>query len=87
MNELDKRTEALLRDGWASPPVEFRDTVMQNIALFEREREQQISNAVSPVVLQTVPWWQWVALTTGSVVGIGQVMRFIFSVWFVTSAG
>lgn len=85
MNELDERTEALLRDGWVSPPVDFRDTVMQNIASFEREQEG--ASAVNPVVLQTVPWWQWVALTTGSVVGIGQVMRFIFSVWFVTTAG
>ena len=86
MNELDEKTEALLRDGWASPPPEFRDTVMRNIAAFEREREKATDN-VNPVVLQSVPWWQWIAIAAGSVVGVGQVMRFIFSVWFVTAVG
>ncbi len=86
MNELDKKTEALLRDGWASPSSEFRDSVMQNIAAFEREREKATDNTC-PVVQQTVPWWQWIAIAAGSMVGAGQVMRFIFSVWFVTAAG
>lgn len=85
MNELDEKTEALLRHGWTSPSADFRDRVMQNIAAFERDQDN--TNAVSPVVLQSVPWWQWLALTAGSLVGIGQVMRFIFSVWFVTAAG
>lgn len=87
MNEIDERTEALLRDGWASPPPEFRDTVMQNIAAFEREKLHAEQFERVPVVLQAVPWWQWIALTAGSVIGVGQVMRFIFSVWFVTAAG
>lgn len=86
MNELDQKTEALLRDGWVGPSSEFRDTVMQNIAAFEREREQATDN-IYPVVQQTVPWWQWLAIAAGSIVGAGQVIRFIFSVWFVTAAG
>lgn len=88
MNELDESTEALLKAGLARPPSEFRDNVMQNIAAFERQQiELDKKNQSAPIQSQLVPWWQWIALTAGGVVGIGQVLRFIFSVWFVTTAG
>ena len=88
MNELDENIEALLKDGLVQPPLDFRDSVMCNIAAFEREqlhrREEQSAN---PVMVYSVPWWQWVALTVGGLIGVGQVFRFIFSVWFVTTVG
>jgi len=70
---------------------------MQEIATYEQQQSysnslEQHSDAVHPPDIlpnpdvTKVPWWQWVALTVGSAVGIGQVFRFIFSVWFVSSA-
>lgn len=88
MKDLDENTEALLKEGLVHPPHDFRDSVMQNIAAYERQqshhKERQSAN---PVVVPSVPWWHWVALTAGSLIGVGQVLRFIFSVWFVTTAG
>ena len=88
MNNFDENAEALLKDGLVSPPDDFRDSVMHNIAVFEREQlQREQTRSANPVVLHTVPWWQWAVLTAGSVIGVGQVLRFIFSVWFVTTAG
>ncbi len=83
MSNLDDQTDVLLRQGLVKSPPGFRDGVMQDIASYERERSMA-SAADQPV--SRVPLWQWIALTVGSVIGGGQVVRFIFSVWFVSSA-
>jgi len=88
MNKLDENTEALLKDGLVLPPKDFRDSVMLNIAAYEREHSQHTEKQhANPIVVHSIPWWQWAALTAGSLIGVGQVFRFIFSVWFVTTAG
>ncbi len=86
MNDLDKNTEALLTGAMVTAPDDFRDAVMQRVAAHERELQQELM-AIEKAGLQPVPWWQWMALTVGSLIGVGQVLRFIFSVWFVTAAG
>ncbi len=85
MSNLDKHTNALLQQGLVKTPSGFRDDVMQDIAKYERERQSLPANEKS-LDLPSVPWWQWAAVTIGSVIGGGQVLRFIFSVWFATSA-
>jgi len=83
MNNLDEQTNELLHQGLVKAPLDFRDSVMQDIASHERERSMA---SVSEQSVSRIPWWQWVVLTAGSVIGGGQVVRFIFSVWFVSSA-
>ncbi len=83
MSNLDDQTNEILREGLAKAPSGFRDGVMRDIASYERERTMAVAGDQSE---GRVPWWQWAVLTVGSVVGGGQVVRFIFSVWFVTSA-
>ena len=83
MSYLDDRTNEMLQQGLAKAPTGFRDGVMRDIASYERERTTAVAIDQS---VPRVPWWQWALLTVGSVVGGGQVVRFIFSVWFVTSA-
>ena len=83
MSNLDDQTKALLRQGLVNTPPGFRDSVMQDIASYERERPLASENDQT---VSRIPWWQWALLTTGSVIGGGQVVRFIFSVWFVSSA-
>lgn len=96
MNKLDKNTESLLSDGLIKPPAEFRDSVMMNIARYEREKQQATPREESARLelpidssseLPGVPWWQWVVLTAGGVIGVGQVVRLMFSMWIVTTAG
>jgi len=83
MSNLDDQTNEMLRRGLVNTPPDFRDSVMQGIARFEREHPVvSAKNQSEPCV----PWWQWAVLTVGSVIGGGQVVRFIFSVWFVSSA-
>lgn len=83
MSNLDDQTQALLRQGPVKAPPGFRDSVMQDIAQYERERSiVSVSEQSAP----RLPWWQWAVVTVGSVIGGGQVVRFIFSMWFVTSA-
>jgi len=92
MNDLDEQTNGLLRQGLVKTPPGFRDGVMQEIASYERERQRvsatdaDVADTSPDLSAPRVPWWQWVALTVGSVIGGGQVLRFIFSVWFVSSA-
>ena len=88
MNDLDENTEALLKGEMVTPPVGFDDTVMQCIAAFERE-QSVTGNRMSDdaVPLQSLTWWQWLALTVGGLIGVGQVFRFVFAVWFVSAAG
>ena len=83
MNNLDDHTNELLHQGLVKAPPDFRDSVMQNIAGHECERSMASVNDQS---VSRVPWWQWAVLTAGSVIGGGQVVRFIFSMWFVSSA-
>ena len=85
MKKLDEQTDALLQRGLVNTPEDFRDRVMQDIARHERDRHTTSVENES-VDLTPVPWWQWAAITIGSLIGGGQVLRFIFSVWFASSA-
>lgn len=82
------QTEALLREGLVQPPADFRDRVMQQVAEHERHR-CQVDQADRTKVSHSshLSWWQWLVLLPGSVIGAAQVMRFVFSMWFATSAG
>jgi len=80
------QTEALLREGLVQPPDNFRDRVMQQVAEHERHRFQNDQRDSSQLSSQ-LSWWQWLILLPGAVVGASQVMRFIFSMWFVTAVG
>ena len=77
-NEID----GLLQYGLVHVPEDFRTRVMQQVAEHEQERLSVTSPQVKPMA-----WWQWSAVIAGSVLGIGQVLRFIFAIWLVTAAG
>ncbi len=74
--------DALLSEGLVQVPEDFKSDVMQRVAEYERERQ------ADPISEQLVPltWWQWSALLVGSLLGISQVLRFVFAVWFFTTA-
>ena len=60
MSNLDDQTQALLRQGPVKAPPGFRDSVMQDIAQYERERSiVSVSEQSAP----RLPWWQWAVVT------------------------
>lgn len=78
----DKNVDELLQHGLVQVPDEFRNSVMQQVAEYERQ-----NSVVGSIDLEPMTWWQWSAVITGSILGIGQVLRFIFAMWIVTAAG
>lgn len=78
----DNNVDEMLQHGLVRVPNEFRNSVMQKIAEHERQNTKQQSTEVTPLA-----WWQWSAVVAGSILGIGQVLRFILAAWLVTAAG
>ncbi len=78
----DKEIDELLSHGLVQAPDDFRNRVMQQVAEHERNRLSVPRAEADPLT-----WWQWSAVILGAVLGIGQVLRFIFAVWLVTAAG
>ncbi len=89
MNDLNESTEHLLREGLVDVPADFRDTVMQNIACAARDEQRSKFEGVdpAPAVATQMQWWQWLGLIAGSAVGTLQVVRYIFTLWVVSTAG
>lgn len=86
MTITNDQTETLLHEGLVQPPPDFRDNVMQRIAEHERSGAGSLKSD-QPVRGTGVSWWQWLILLPSSAIGAAQMMRFIFSMWFVTTAG
>ena len=90
MTDKEQNTDELLRQGLVRVPENFHTEVMQQVATYERARQQ--SNHTAPQTGQQMvqesaglEWWQWLALVAGGVLGAGQVIRFIFAVWLVST--
>lgn len=86
MSDTNDQTESLLHEGLVQPPPDFRDKLMQRIAEHERFVADS-SESARPVGGTGMSWWQWLILLPSSAIGAAQMMRFIFSMWFVTTAG
>ena len=95
MSNINDQTESLLHGGLVQPPGDFSNRVMQKVAQYEKASEDDFeTNPEADQIVATeqshatgVSWWQWLILLPGSAIGVTQMMRFVFSMWFVTSAG
>lgn len=74
MPKQDDTLDKLFHDGELPVPPDFGDKVMRRL---QWEALPQISQP---------PWWQWLALGGGLVLGIFQVLAFLLSVWTFNSA-
>ena len=86
----DEIVEQLLQDGLVQAPSEFRDQVMDRVAVYERQRNgvaaSIVESSVSPASSK-MSIWRWFVLLAGSVIGIVQLCAFVFGVWLTMSAG
>jgi len=84
MNKVKESVDTLLHQGLVHVPPDFRDKLMQKLASDERQRYAALNNAEPE---SAVSIWHWIAVVPGCAVGVVQLMRFVFSMWFVTTAG
>ena len=95
MSNTNEQTESLLREGLVKPPDDFHNRVMQQVSEYERARDADSkANQIDATeqshdtgLVTGVTWWQWLILLPGSAIGVTQMVRFVFSMWFVTAAG
>ena len=89
MTLTNNQTESLLSKGLVRPPDDFHDQVMLQIAEHEKAINQgvQTNAPTSRSYTPGISWWQWLILLPGSVIGVSQMMRFVFSMWIATAAG
>lgn len=77
------RIDKLLTDGMPKPPNHFADTVLSRIA---QQTPYDYSRSPSPTP-STKTVWPSLALAASAVLGVFQVIGFIFGLWIPTVAG
>ena len=84
MKKTTEQLDTLLSDGLVKAPDDFSNQLVQKIAA----SKQMTANGL-PSTSRNVdtPLWQWIALGTAGVAGLGQLVGFIFGVWVATAAG
>lgn len=65
-----------LQDDLVQAPADFSQRVMQQIATQPLPELQE----------STPPWWTWLAVAGSFLLGIEQLLTFIFSIWLSSAA-
>lgn len=65
-----------LQDDLVQAPADFSQRVMQQIATQPLPELQE----------STSPWWTWLAVAGSFLLGIEQLLTFIFSIWLSSAA-
>lgn len=83
-DKTEAEIQALLETDLVHAPVDFSQRI---IAKIKHDTSAEPTNHLMQAdTYHHYTWWQWLAMISGSVLGMTQVARFIFGYWLSVAA-